>query len=80
MDIFVQKDSCFKAFPFYMEQARRKKRIRGAAHLLTRLQKSIWSAYGSVDFSKREGAHKKIKTVKSVSFPNESTFICSKDR
>ena len=44
MDIFVQKDSCFKAFPFYMEQERRKKRIRGAAHLLTRLQETVWSA------------------------------------
>ena len=74
MDIFVQKDSCFKALPFYMEQARRKKRIRGAAHLLTRLQESVWSAYGSVDFSKREGTHNKIKTVKSVSFPNETAF------
>ena len=41
MDIFVQKDSHFKAFPFYMGQERRKKRIREAAHLLTRLQESI---------------------------------------
>lgn len=44
MDIFVHKDSCFKAFPFYMEQERLKKRIRGAAHLLTRLQETVWSA------------------------------------
>ena len=42
--------------------------------MLTRLQESVWSACGSVDFSKREGTHKKIKTVKSVSFPNETTF------
>ena len=29
---------------------------------------------GSVDFSKRKGTHNKIKTVKSVSFSNETTF------
>lgn len=74
MDIFVQKESCFKALPFTWNRQGDKKRIREAAHLLTRLQESVWSACGSVDFSKREGTHKKIKTVKSVSFPNETTF------
>ena len=33
MDIFVQKDSCFKAFPFYMEQASRQKVDKGSGAL-----------------------------------------------